>query len=490
MKILQIAAEVAPFAKTGGLADVASALPQALAQRGHDVAVVMPKYKMLTDGGHTSVPYSKRKTVTCEFGKSKVTGKIEVTTFPGTDVPVYLLSRDGYYKRDGIYVDKAAKPWPDNAERFAFLSRAALEIGRYHFGSVDIVHAHDWHSAPAAAYLKTVLKDDAAYRKARSLYTVHNLAYQGDFPLEEKAALGLPEELFDEKSPRSAVIWGRINYMKAGLDFADRINTVSRKYSEEIKTPEFGCGLEQILQSRAGDLTGILNGVDYAEWSPGVDPFIPFKYSAQDMAGKAANKRELQKKHNLPEDPGVPLIGVVSRLADQKGFDLIETIFDEMMGLGVQFVLLGTGEERYHTLFSSIAEKYAGRVGITLGFSNPMAHLIEAGSDMFLMPSHYEPCGLNQMYSLKYGTVPIVRATGGLADTIRDYNADPATGNGFSFVPARPEDCLDAVSRAVGVYRNDKSAWSDIVARGMNEDHSWNAAAGEYEALFQSMLRG
>ncbi len=489
MKILEIAAEVAPFAKTGGLADVASALPQALAKRGHEVIVVMPKYKMFVDGKHTSEPYNKCKTVVCPIAGTKVSARIEVTRFPGTDIPVFLLARDGYYKRDGIYVDKKAKPWPDNAARFAFFSRAALEIARIHWEKVDIVHAHDWHAAPSTAYLKVNLNNDPAFADTRSLYTVHNLAYQGDFPLEEKATLGLPDELYEEKAEKSAVIWGKINYMKTGLEYADHISTVSKKYSEEIKTPEFGCGLEQILQRRSKDLTGILNGVDYSEWSPEADPFIPVKFSLNDMSGKAANKCELQKKANLAVDPNVPLIGVVSRLADQKGFDLIETIFPDMMALGIQFVLLGTGEERYHKFFNTIAAKFPGRVGITLGFSNPMAHLIEAGSDMFLMPSHYEPCGLNQMYSLRYGTVPIVRSTGGLADTIRDYNADKSTGNGFSFEPAKSEECLDAVTRALNVYKNDKAAWKEIVKRGMQEDHSWDASAREYEALFESMLR-
>lgn len=488
MKILFLSAEVAPFAKTGGLADVAGALPLALAERGHEVAVVLPKYQLVYNGGFEGEPFAKLGSFSATMQGEKVTARIEVTRFPGTEIPVFFVVQDDYYRRDSLYVDaKTMKAWDNNAARFAFYCRAGLAIGQAQLGAVDILHAHDWHAAPSIVYVRTELAGDPAWAKTRCLFTVHNLAYQGSFPLEDKDALGLPEACFEEAAPRSFTIYNQVNFMKAGLQFADRINTVSRKYSEEIRTPAFGCGLEHILQARAADLTGILNGVDYDDWSPEKDRHLPARYGLGDLAGKAVNKAELQKRHGLPQDPSIPLVGIISRLADQKGFDILERMFDPMMDLGVQFVLLGTGEKPYHVFFEKVAKRYAGRVGINLTFDNPLAHLIEAGSDMFLMPSHYEPCGLNQMYSLKYGTVPVVRSTGGLADTVRDYTADPATGNGFVFDAADADDFLDAVRRAVDVYRQQPEAWAAIIERGMREDHSWNAAASEYEALMQSM---
>jgi len=481
MKVLFLASEVAPFAKTGGLADVAGALPLALQQQGQEVAVFLPKYRMISKNGFSCESTGIKLAI--PVGDQAVACAIEKTPFPGTDVPVYLVVCDPYFDREGLY-QKNGRDYPDNLERFTLFNRAILETVKRIGFKPDVIHANDWQTALAPTYLKTLLAKDPFFQGIPALYTVHNLAYQGSFPKEQLPLTGLGPEVF---SINGLEFYGSVNLMKGGLVFADRLSTVSRRYSEEIQTKEFGCGMEGVLKARRNVLTGILNGVDYATWNPETDSLIAKAYSAADRSGKAVCKQALQARYGLPQRADVPLLGVISRLADQKGFDLLAEIFDSLMVLDVQFVLLGTGDPEYHELFEQMAKRYADRCGIALTFDNALAHQIEAGADLFLMPSRYEPCGLNQMYSLKYGTIPVVRATGGLADTVEEYDPRTGKGNGFVFLEPEPKAFLGAIRRALRTYARRK-VWDALVVRAMQMDFSWDRSARQYLALYREMI--
>jgi starch synthase len=465
MMVLMVAAEATPFAKTGGLADVLGALPKALHQLGLQVSLLLPRYRG-TPAGEPFISFTAR------IGGQAVKGRIEQTILPGSTVPVFLAVNDHYYGRAELY-GEGGRDYPDNAERFAFLAQAALELARS-LGP-EIIHAHDWHTALIPVYLKTIYQD---LDWIRTVYTIHNLAYQGEFDRSAFKTLGLEER-------PELVARGRMNWMKGGIIFADLLTTVSERYAQEIQTPEFGSGLHEELRSRAGELFGIVHGVDYNEWNPSTDRWIIKNYDWDSLEGKEENKLHLQRISGLREDPQIPLLGTVARLVEQKGFDLIAASLDEIMGLGAQYVLLGTGDPRFHQLFRELAERYPGWVGVKLGYSEELAHQIEAGADIFLMPSRFEPCGLNQLYSLRYGTVPIVRATGGLDDTIRDYS--DGQGNGFKFKDYTVEALLSAVRRALALYR-DKKAWHALQVRIMREDHSWLQAAQKYLQLYEHLL--
>ncbi len=487
MKILLVSSEVVPFAKTGGLADVAGALPLALSELGNDVRVAMPEYRATdeTKLGLTTL----LEEINVYFQHTTQRAEIKTTNFPGTDIPVYFVRNDHYFDRDGLYAEDG-RDYADNAQRFAFFSMAALWMLRALDWIPDIVHCNDWQTALIPTYLKNhpVLKSDSLYNKIKVLYTIHNLAYQGNFDRNILNSIGLGWEVY---TINGLEFYGDINLMKAGIVFSDEISTVSRTYAKEIQTPEYGCGLEGVLLSKKDHLTGIMNGIDYGIWNPEVDDLIYAKYSAKKLAGKARCKAFLQKKNNLPVKPHIPLIGVISRLADQKGFDLIAQIAEEFLKLDVQFVLLGTGDPKYHKMFEEIGKQYPRKTGINIKFDNQLAHEIEAGADMFLMASRYEPCGLNQLYSLKYGTVPIVRKTGGLADSIIDATtrtiAD-GTGTGFVFERYEAGKLLDAIKRAVNLYSKDKKTWGKIMANGMAKDYSWDTSARKYLALYKKML--
>lgn len=475
MRILLASPEVAPFAKTGGLADVAGALPKALAKLGHDVRVVLPKYRMVDAAKHGLRPVVASVPV-------PVAGRMEkATIWQGAinGVPVYLVQHDGYYDREALYQTKEGD-YPDNAERFAFFSRAVLEMIRPLDFLPEIYHCNDWQTGLLPTYLRTVYQGERELQAAGALFTVHNLGYQGLFGPEAMAAANLGHELFN---PFGIEFYGKVNFLKAGLVFSDVINTVSRKYSLEIQTEEFGCGLEGVLRARAKDVHGILNGIDYDEWHPARDAFIAAKFSRDDLAGKAACKRDLQRAFGLPERPEVPLLAVISRLTPQKGMDLVVEVLDGVLGMEAQFVLLGTGDADLHRAFEQARARHPSRIGLKLGFDVALSHKIEAGADLFLMPSRYEPCGLNQMYSLAYGTVPVVRATGGLDDTIQPF--DPATGQGtgFKFADATARALLQAVRDALATYRRPQQ-WRRLVQNGMACDFSWDRSAREYEALY------
>jgi starch synthase len=358
------------------------------------------------------------------------------------------------------------------------VAEAALEL------KPDIIHCNDWQTGLTPVYLKTLYRTFPSLAQTASVLTIHNIAFQGLFWHYDLLLTNLGWELF---TPQALEFYGKLNFLKGGIVFADAVTTVSRKYMDEIQTPEFGAGLEGVLHDRRKDLYGILNGADYEEWSPSKDPFIKEKYGPSDWKGKKACKEDLQREFYLTLDPDIPLLGVISRLTDQKGFDLLAEIMEDLMSLGLQFVLLGTGEEEYNLLFQKIGQKYPQQAGIRIAFDNALAHKIEAGADMFLMPSRYEPCGLNQIYSLKYGTVPIVRATGGLDDTIQDFDPVGGEGNGFKFQDYSSSALLCAVKLALEAYR-DKALWEKLMIRGMARDFSWEQSARAYVKVYEDIL--
>ncbi len=464
-----LASEAAPFAKTGGLSDVVGVLPGGLTALGHQVAVLLPRYSQ-----------------TRPFPMRRVWGELPVTLnghtfFPSlfqseTDEKFLFLDLPELYERDGLYGD-AAGDFPDNDLRFALLSRAAFEVARYVFAP-DILHCHDWQAGLAPLYLRRMAYDPT-FAGVKSLLTIHNLGYQGLFPPAILPGIGLDASVFN---PNGIEFWGQVNYLKAGLVYADALSTVSRKYAEEIQTPEYGFGLDGLLRSRAGVLTGILNGADYSRWNPETDPHLAANYSPADLAGKRTCKASLLAEFGLPTAAlNKPLIGIVSRFTSQKGADLIADAASELFqSEDVYLAALGNGEPVYEELFRGLAERFPGRVAVYLGYNDALAHRIEAGSDIFLMPSRYEPCGLNQIYSLKYGTVPVVRATGGLDDTID-------TGTGFKFESYTGAAMLQAVRTAIAAF-SDRKAWTKMMLTGMSRDFSWAVAAAEYSALYDHLL--
>ncbi|HYL81483.1 MAG TPA: glycogen synthase GlgA [Candidatus Acidoferrum sp.] len=475
MRILLAASEVAPFAKTGGLADVAGALPKAIHALGHDFRVVLPKYRMVDAAKH------RLRRIVPSF-PVPIAGRTQnAALWEGAigAVPVYFIQQDDYYNRDSLYQVKG-EDYPDNAERFAFFSRAVLELTRVLDFHPAVYHVNDWQTGLIPTYLRTAFEGDPESRTAGVLFTVHNLGYQGLFPPAVLETANLDRKLFN---PFGIEFYGKVNFLKAGLVFADLINTVSLKYSKEIQTEEFGHGLEGVLRARAKDVHGILNGIDYEEWHPSRDAFLAAHFSRDNLAGKATCKADLQRIFGLPERPDVPLLAVISRLAPQKGMDRVAGAMDAMLDLDTQFVLLGTGDPDLHEAFQAAQAKHPKRVGLRLGFDVGLSHKIEAGSDIFLMPSRYEPCGLNQMYSLAYGTIPVVRATGGLDDTIQPFNPETGTGNGFKFPGTTAAEFLATLQAAVATYRR-PDQWSLLVRNAMGCDFSWGRSAKEYERLY------
>lgn len=489
MKILIASPEVVPFAKTGGLADVAGALPKALAALGHDVRVVMPRHRDVDVDRFHLVPVMKELDVF--MGNHRYRGQVLRATFPGTDLPVYFIQNDTLFDREGLY-GVGGKDFPDNPIRFAFFSLATIWMLKGLDWSPDVIQANDWQSALIPTYLKNwpILYSDPFFNSIRVLYTIHNLSYQGLADPAVLPELGIDWSLFTSDGLE---FFDQVNLMKAGIVYADHISTVSRTYAREIQTPECGCGLEGVLQARAAILTGILNGIDTAVWDPETDPHLPAHYSARDLTGKAECKAALQRRFGLPVKPATPVIGMISRLVDQKGFDLVAEAFEALLALGVQFVILGTGERKYEELLRALAAKHPQQLAVALTFDEPLAHQIEAGADMFLMPSRFEPCGLNQLYSLRYGTVPIVRRTGGLADSVVGVKPDTlAQGKATGFVFTKPtaDELIRTVRRAVEMCTGDSVGWRRLVETAMAQDFSWEASARAYEQLFRRMTRG
>jgi starch synthase len=456
IKVLCCASEVAPFEKTGGLADVAGSLPAALGELGVETLLLMPKYR--------GVALREKKL--------------------SENVRARFIENEAFYNRAGLYGNDRGD-YPDNLQRFSFFCRQALDAAKAEGFRPDIVHAHDWQTALLPVLLKDQRRSDPFFKGTRSVLTVHNLAYQGLFPHKQWGLLGLEPSLY---SIDGFEFYGKINLLKAGLLFADVLTTVSPTYAREIQTREFGFGLEGVVKKRSRDLHGVLNGIDKTLWDPAKDKRIPVNYSAADLSGKRKCKTELQKQLGLAVDPDVPLFAMVTRLAEQKGLDLLSEAADAFLSKDVQFVLLGEGDKVYHTTFRNIGKRYTKTSKVLLGFDAMKAHGIYAGADFFLMPSYFEPCGLGQMISMRYGALPIVRNVGGLADTVTDVDAHPEKGNGFVFDQQTPSRLLAAVERSKKIF-SDKKRLESVQKRAMRLDFSWDASAKKYLKIYEDLLK-
>jgi starch synthase len=477
VKILFVSSEGLPYSKTGGLADVVEALPAALQALGHEVAVLLPRFH------GNKIRSTLVSSVSTQLG-DKMRFPAIGEGLPLKEVRYFFVDDPPYFDRAHLYGDKTGD-YPDNAERFAEFSRMAIELVK-RVWLPDVIHCHDWQSALVPVLLRTQYQSDPVVRSLPVVLTIHNLGYQGLFPQTAMKSIGLPDTLF---TMDALEFYGKVNFLKGGLIFADYLTTVSRRYAKEIQTPEYGWGLEGVIRNRAERLVGILNGVDYGVWSPETDTLIAQTYSAQNLEGKKACKKDLLSSFRLPdENLDVPLIGIVSRFADQKGFDLIAQVAGELMKENVAIIALGTGQPEYEKLFKGLADKYSARVSVKIGYDNALAHKIEAGADMFLMPSRYEPCGLNQIYSLRYGTVPVVRATGGLDDTIQNFVPKTQLGTGFKFDEYEGGALLGCIRAALKAYRDPK-VWHVIQANGMAKDFSWKASAAAYVTLYEAAKR-
>jgi starch synthase len=487
MNILLATSEAVPFAKTGGLADVSGALPGELAKLGHQVAVIMPCYRQSQYCGQ---PIDR---LGIDFivpvGSKMVSGHIAKSTMPGGKVPVYLIQQDQYFDRDQLYgID--GKDYIDNCERFVFFSRAVLEAIRLLDLPVDVLHANDWQTGLMPAYLKILYGGDARYEKIASVFAVHNMAYQGQFWHWDMLLTGLDWKYFNW---HQLEFHGKLNLLKSGMVFADAIVTVSPRYAQEIQSAPLGSGLEGVLQNRRDALSGILNGIDENEWNPATDRHLAERYNVSTYArGKAACKAALQKELGLPQLPSAPLVASIGRLDEQKGIDLIAEVMQRWVQTSdVQWVILGTGQPKFQKQFESLAGRFPEKVSARMEFSNALAHRIEAGADIFLMPSKYEPCGLNQMYSLRYGTIPIVRETGGLADTIVGYGgvqAESSAANGFSFQEFSALALSETLRRACDLFRLHPDEWKKLIETGMAQDWSWGRSARKYVELYEKSL--
>ena len=480
--------EAVPFAKTGGMADVCGALPVELEKLGHQPIVILPAYRQVRASGLPIEPTGVHFDI--PIGSKIVTGSFLRSHLPESNVPVYLVEHDHYYDRAGLYQDDDGEDYRDNCERFVFFCRAVLEAIHLLDLNIDVLHANDWQTALAAAYLKVEYRAIPGYEQIGSLFTIHNMAYQGIFWHWDMLLTGLDWKYFNWQQME---FFGNLNLLKTGLIFAERLNTVSPRYAEEIQAGPLGCGLEGVLQSRRNVLSGIVNGVDYRQWDPATDGHLPMRYTPETIAtGKAACKAVLQQELNLPVTPGVPLVAFVGRLVEQKGIDLLTAVVrDWVQSQDVQWAILGTGAPQYEEQLSMLAERFPQKVATRLEFSNRLAHLFEAGADLFVMPSRYEPCGLNQLYSLKYGTVPVVRATGGLVDTITDTNEQSlaaGTATGFSFKDYSPLAMSEALQRACAAFAQ-PDTWQRIVATGMHQDWSWTNSARQYVDLYRATIQ-
>lgn len=489
LDIVIAASEAVPYAKTGGLADVAGALPVELAKLGHRATLIIPGYPQVTSGRHS---FKALADLRISLPKTQADVTLEEESVPvakgAHPLRVVAIRYDPYFGRPGLYQSDEGD-YPDNLDRFALFSRAVLEtiafLATAQGQRTDVLHLHDWQTALCAVYLKTLDQDRRSVGHVKTLLTLHNVGYQGIFPGEQFVKTGLPSGLF---SPAGIEFYGSVNLLKGGILFADRVSTVSPTYAKEILTPEFGCGLEGVLAAREDGVLGIINGIDVDAWDPSTDRYLPTTYSATDLSGKRVCKRSLQRELGLPAID-VPLLAAIGRLTPQKGFDLLIEIIPELMRLNVQIAILGTGDREIERRLRDAGNKHHDRIGLAIGFDEGLAHRIEAGADMLVMPSRYEPCGLSQLYSLRYGTVPIVRRTGGLADTVVPYR--PSTvqsgrATGFQFEGASSEALLSAILWALEVFK-DREAWRALMLAGMKADVSWSRASRQYVELYRSL---
>ena len=480
LRVLFVTSEAAPFKKTGGLADVSAALPRALRARGIDVRVVMPLYA----GFDWTVLQKLEGTVRVPMWWGVARAGLRLGQLPRSDVPVYFLEYHRYFDRPHLY-GPPGDGYQDNLERFTFLSRGALEVTKALNWVPDIVHANDWQTALVPVYVNTV-EWGKPLHGAATVFSIHNMAYQGVFDGGALPVTGLGREHYN---PAELEHFGALNLMKAGLRHATLLTTVSPTYAQEIQTGGFGCGLDGVLRERRGDLVGILNGIDADEWNPATDEYLPATFSAGDLAGKAACKAALQREAGLAVDPRVPVLGVVGRLTSQKGFDILANALERILSWDVQVMLLGTGDREAEHFFWSTSQRRRDRFRAWIGFDNGLAHRIEAGADFFLMPSRFEPCGLNQLYSLRYGTLPIVRATGGLADTVRGYDQATGEGTGFRFQDLTPDALANTIGWAVATWYQRPQHVAAMRQRAMAEDFSWHHEAEGYEQVYLDAYR-
>ena len=484
MNVAFVSSEVFPFAKTGGLADVAGALPKELAKLNCEVKVFMPKYNFVDEAKY-GLKYC------WEIGEMplRVNGitrfvHLHQAKLPDSNVEINFIDCPHYFFRGQVYTNDF-----DEDERFILFSKGVIEVLQRLKWTPDIIHCNDWQTGLLPLFVKDNYSWDRMFDKTAFLFTIHNIGYQGVFSKNSLFAGEIKGSLFYPGGPVEKE--GNVNFMKAGILFSEIVNTVSPTYAKEILTPEYGAGLESVLKSREEDLYGILNGVDYDTWDPSDDKLIPFRYNSQYLSGKTKNKKFLLDHFNMKFKDRTPLIGIISRLVAQKGFDLVAGIINQLMELNAQWVILGSGEDKYEQMFNGLLKNYSNKVAVYIGYNNELSHLIEAASDLFLMPSRYEPCGLNQIYSLKYGTVPVVRKTGGLNDTVQDWHEylsmGEKTGTGFSFNDYSENSLFTTIKRAVETYE-DKTVWKKIQLNGMNKDYSWNAAAKAYVDLYNKAL--
>jgi starch synthase len=481
MKIVFAASEGVPFSKTGGLADVVGALPRALSKLGHQVTVYLPKYRQT----HLEDPKVVIRSLSIPFDDqyrfcSVLDGGIH------SGVQFYFIDYPEFFDRDALY-GTSLGDYHDNAERFALFCRAVIE-GSKILGVPDVFHCHDWQSALIPVLLRTLYVEDPAFEFVPTVFTIHNIGYQGLFPPDILPLLMLPWDLF---TITKLEFYGKVNFLKGALTYSDFITTVSRRYAQEIQTSEYGFGLEGVLRTRASNVAGILNGVDYDEWNPETDKFIAAQYSARDFSGKAECKQDLLREFGLAPASTFPVIGIVSRFAAQKGFDLIQQVADRLAREELIVVVLGTGDKDYEDLFRRLSKQYPAKFAVKIAYDDALAHKVEAGADMFLMPSRYEPCGLNQIYSLRYGTVPVVRATGGLDDTIEQWDPKTGRGTGFKFTDYTAELLLETIRTSVATYRQ-RAHWETLMRNGMAKDFSWAASAREYVRVYERVraIRG
>ncbi|MGM0369857.1 MAG: glycogen synthase GlgA [Bacillota bacterium] len=476
LKILFVSSEVVPFVKTGGLADVAGFLPREIKNQGHDIRVVMPEYTGQIDEQYLSQTEHITDFRTDVAWRDEYVG---INKLENKGVPTYFVDNKQMFNRPNLYEN------PDKHVQFAYFCRAVIEMLPKIDFQPDIIHCNDWQTGPLSAMLKNQYQMYDFYKDIRTIYTIHNLRYQGRFGLDIlDDTLALSSDLLPKIEDDD-----QVNYMKTGISFADAVNTVSRMYAGEIQTPEFGEGLDYVLRYRKHDLYGIVNGIDYEEYDPTTDDRIYANFSADDLAGKQENKLRLQQEMGLPQEPDIPMISIISRLVPQKGLDLIQEVIDELLQEDIQFVMLGTGNQEYEDMFRRIAEQYPDKVATNITYDADLAQKIYASSDMFLMPSQFEPCGLGQLFSLRYGTIPIVRETGGLQDTIQSYNEQTKEGNGFSFSSYNADDMLYTIKRALDYYNNQQEVWERLVKKAIKSDYSWHQSAQEYINLYKKIKK-
>jgi starch synthase len=480
MRILVASSEVFPYSKTGGLADMVGALAKYLAAAGHEVAVVTPLYRGVRE--KIGEMPDAELTVALPLGREVIKAEVPFIQ-PSPGLTIYFIDQPAFYDRAGLY-GEGGTDYPDNAARFIFFAKCAAHLARHLPWTPQIVHVHDWEAGLTPLYIAHQRWQEGWSHPPRTCLTIHNLAYQGVFPRSAYELTNLPWQYFQ---PKGLEFYGQLNCLKAGIIYSDALTTVSPRYAQEITTEEFGCGLEGVLRQRQSSLRGILNGVDYSEWKTTGNSFLKHAYTAEDLAGKRACKLDLQAELGLPQTDQVPLFGAISRLVEQKGMDILLGALEEMLGADLQFVLLGSGEPRFETAFQELATRHPTKVAVRIAYNHGLSHRIEAGSDFFLMPSRFEPCGLNQMYSLRYGTIPIVRQTGGLDNSVVSPNQDLTTADGIKFSEYSSRALAKAIRKALVLFKH-PDLLDYFRQNAMDADFSWTRTAGEYLALFEGML--